>query len=192
MDVGPQGVQGLQGIQGEQGLQGPTGVQGPRGVQGPQGDQGVQGIPGFAANTGATGSTGPYFEGTVSTLSVSGMFSFAETQELVNLITTPTSTQTIDWLTGSIFFITSMNANWTPNITNLPTTANRSYVITLVLVQGATPYFLSGLQIAGVATTINWGNAITPSGTANRREIVSFILLYTDAWTALANFTSYG
>ena len=120
------------------------------------------------------------------------MFSFAETQELVNPITTPTSTQAIDWLTGSIFFITSMNANWTPNITNLPTTANRSYVITLVLVQGATPYFLSGLQIAGSATQINWANATTPVGIGNRREIVSFVLLYTNAWTALANFTSYG
>jgi hypothetical protein len=85
-----------------------------------------------------------------------------------------------------------MNANWTPNITNLPTTANRSYVVTLVLVQGATPYFLNALQIAGVATTIRWGNAMTPVGTANRREVVSFVLLYTNAWTALANFTSYG
>jgi len=120
------------------------------------------------------------------------MFSIAETQELINTVSAPTSTQALDWSTGSIFYVTGMTTNWTPNMTNLPTTANRSYVITLVLVQGATPYFLNALQIAGTPVTLNWGNAITPVGTANRVEIVSFILLYISSWTALANFTSYG
>jgi hypothetical protein len=120
------------------------------------------------------------------------MFSIAETQELINTVSAPTSTQALDWSTGAIFYVTGMTANWTPNITNLPTTSNRSYAITLVLVQGTTPYFINGLQIAGTSRALNWGNAITPIGTASRVEIVSFILLYTNAWVALANFTSYG
>ena len=128
----------------------------------------------------------------MSTLTVSGLFSIAETQEVINTVSAPTSTQVIDWSMGSIFYVTGMTAFWTPNITNLPTTANRSNIVTLVLVQGATPYFINGLQIAGTPMTLNWGNAAPPSPTANRIEIVSFILLYTNAWTALANFTSYG
>jgi hypothetical protein len=86
-----------------------------------------------------------------------------------------------------------MTTNWTPNITNLPTTANRSYVVTFVLVQGTTPYFLSGLQINGSGTTINWNDATTPTGNPTRYDIVSFILIYTgSAWVAMANFTTYG
>ena len=188
-------MQGFQGVAGEQGLQGPTGIQGPQGLQGPQGGQGiqgVQGIPGSAVNTGATGPTGPYFEGTVSTLTVSGMFSIAETQERLTPVSAPTTTQALDWSTGSIFYVTGMTTNWTPNITNLPTTSNQSYVITLVLVQGATPYFLNALQIAGTPVTLNWGNATVPTGTANRYDVVSFVLFYTNAWVALGNYISFG
>ncbi len=123
---------------------------------------------------------------------MTGILSLAETQETVNTIVTPASTQTVDWSTGAIFYVTSMNTNWTPNITNLPTTSNRSYVVTLVLVQGGTPYFLSGLQIAGASTTINWGNASLPVGTANRYDLVAFVLIYTGSWVALGNYISFG
>jgi len=150
--------------------------------------------PGYTGATGDVGATGPTgtIPSTVDTLTVTGVLSIAEIQELVNPIVTPTTTQTINWATGAVFFVTSMNANWTPNITNLPTTANRSYVVSLILVQGATPYFLSGLQIAGSATTIRWGNASLPTATANRTEVVSFVLIYTSSWTALGNFSSFG
>lgn len=136
---------------------------------------GPTGSPGSATNTGATGPTGTVLA-----------------QEVLAPVVAPTSTQAIDWRTGSVVYVTGMTTNWTPNLTNLPTTANRSYGVTFVLVQGSTPYILNGLQIAGSATTIKWGNASPPTGTANRTEIVSFTLLYTSAWTALASFASYG
>jgi hypothetical protein len=124
---------------------------------------------------------------------VTGVLSIAETQELVNTVAAPTTTQAVDWTTGSIFYVTGMTANWTANITNLPTTANRSYVVAFVLIQGGAPYMLNALQIAGSATTINWNNATLPTGTANRRELVSLVLIYTGtSWVVLGNFTSYG
>jgi hypothetical protein len=130
---------------------------------------------------------------TVTNLTVTGQLSIAETQELVNTVAAPTSVQTIDWSTGSIFYVTGMTANWTANIANLPVTANRSYVIAFVLIQGSTPYIINALQIAGSPTTINWNNATLPTGTANRSELISLVLIYTGiSWVVLGNFTSYG
>jgi hypothetical protein len=124
---------------------------------------------------------------------VSGALSIGEIQELVTTLAAPTTTQAVDWNSGAIFYVTGMSANWTANIANLPLTANRSYVIAFVLIQGGTPYMLNALQIAGSATTINWNNATPPSGTANRRELVSLVLIYTGvSWVVLGNFTSYG
>lgn len=183
-EVGPQGIQGIQGTAGPTGAIGPQGIQGIQGIEGPEGTagytgpQGIQGIQGVQGTAGFTGSTGP--TGTVLA------------QEAIAPLSAPTSTQTINWTSGSVVYVTGMTTNWTPNLTNLPTTSNRSYGITFILIQGSTPYILNGLQIAGSATTINWENATPPTGTANRTESVSFVLLYTSAWTALASFASYG
>jgi hypothetical protein len=187
---GNQGERGLQGIQGVQGTAGPTGgigpqgirglqgVEGPEGTAGPTGPQGPQGLQGVEGTAGATGNTGP--TGTVVA------------QEVLVPVAGPSATQTIDWTAGAVVYVTGMTRNWTPNLTNLPTTSNRSYDVTFILVQGAIPYILEGLQIAGNATTIRWENVTPPTGTATRTEVVSFLLLYTSTWTALASFTSYG
>jgi hypothetical protein len=124
---------------------------------------------------------------------VTGILSFQETQELVNAVAAPTSVQAFNWTTGSVFYVTGMTTNFTANITNLPVTANRSYVVAFVLVQGSTPYMLNALQVGGSATTIRWNSATAPTGTANRWELVSFVMIYTGvSWIALGNFTSYG
>jgi hypothetical protein len=130
---------------------------------------------------------------TTNNLVVNGILTTTATQEVVNTLPAPTATQVVDWTTGAIFYVTGMTADWTPNITNLPTTANRSYVVSFVLIQGSTPYMITALQIAGSAVGISWVNAAPPSGTSNRTEIVSFVLIYTGtSWVALGNFTSYG
>jgi hypothetical protein len=210
--TGPSGTAGANGNTGPTGPTGPQGNTGPTGPTGPQGNTGPTG-PGFTTITtpasnrvltadGASTNTAIAqpnltFDGTVLTVTgnatIAGVTSIAETQEIVNTVVAPTSTQTINWLTGAIFYVTGMTTNWTPNITNLPTTSNRSYVVAFVLVQGSTPYFLNGLQIAGTPTAINWNNTILPTGNANRIEIVSMVLIYTGiSWVVLANFTSYG
>jgi hypothetical protein len=166
---------------------GQTGPTGPTGLQGNTGPTG-------AASTvaGPTGPTGT-ISNTVTDLTVTGVLSIQEVQELVNTVAAPTTPQTINWFTGAIFYVTGMTTNWTPNITNLPLTANRSYVVSFVLVQGSTGYMITALQIAGASVTIRWNSATAPTGTANRWELVSFILIYTGvSWVALGNFTSYG
>jgi hypothetical protein len=198
--IGSNGATGPTGPAGSNGTVGPTGATGAgtTGPTGPAGSNGTVGPTGATGPTGAggagpTGPTGAGLSGSITTLTITGTLSIAETQEAVTTLSAPASTQTIDWNSGAIFYITGMTTNWTPNITNLPTTANRSYVVALILVQGSTPYFLNGLQIAGSPTTINWGNAVTPSALPSRYEIVSLVLIYTGgAWVVMANFTSYG
>ena len=175
----------MQGVKGDQGIPGPTGIQGTQGLQGVKGDQGT---------VGPTGIQGPQgIQGPVENLTITGLLSMAQTQEVVTTVAAPTTVQEVNWLSGAVYYVTGMTANWTANISNLPTTANRSHVVAFVLVQGSTAYMLNALQIGGSSVTIQWNNATVPTGTSNRRELVSFVLLYTgSSWVALGNFTTYG
>jgi hypothetical protein len=61
----------------------------------------------------------------------------------------------------------------------------------LILNQGATPYYASALQIAGVAQTINWVNGTIPQPVASKKEIQTFTLVRTGAAWAVV-FSDYG
>jgi hypothetical protein len=153
------------------------------------------GLKGWTGNTGATGVTGNTGPAptNVSTITINGTLTVQETQEVGNAKSGATGVVTHDWLTGAIFFHTGIVSNFTCNMTNIPTTANRSYVVILILNQGATPYYASALQIGGVAQTIKWPNAFLPAITANRVEVQSFTLYYTgSSWVTLGQITSFG
>jgi hypothetical protein len=87
-----------------------------------------------------------------------------------------------------------MQANFTANITNVPTTADCAYTTTLILKQGSTGgYYANALQVNNSAVSILWANATGPTGTASRTEIESFTLYYTaSTWTAFGQLTSFG
>jgi hypothetical protein len=150
--------------------------------------------------TGPTGNTGP--TGTIpssvadftvtGTLNVTGITSVQELQETVNTVSAPASPQSFNWTTGSVFYVSSMSANFTANITNLPTTANRIYVITFILVQGVTPYFINALQVAGSSVSIRWSGGTAPTATGSRQEFETIALYYSgSAWTAYGQYSSY-
>jgi hypothetical protein len=65
--------------------------------------------------------------------------------------------------------------------------------VVLVLRQGATPYIPNAVQIDGVAQTINWVEALVPTGNANSIDVITFSLLRVGAtWTVLGGYTNYG
>jgi hypothetical protein len=221
-NTGPTGVTGNTGNTGPTGF-GATGNTGPTGVTGPRGDTTNTGATGNTGNTGPTGSTGAagaaftlsttttgnivYANGTSNSaastanvsfnaannrLDVTAALSIQEVQETV-VAAVPTTPYTIDWLSGAIHYLTTIPSNLTVNITNLPTTANRNYVISVYLVQGGTPYFINTLQIAGSAITIKWAGGSAPTATASRVEVQTFSLFYSgSAWTALSQLSSFG
>jgi len=128
-----------------------------------------------------------------TTTILNGLTTFYETTEVINTKTGATGTVVHDFSTGAVFYHSSLSANFTANFTNVPTTNNRTIAVVLLLSQGATGYYPSAVQIAGVAQTILWQGALLPSGTANRIDIVSFTLIRTGSvWTVIGALTTYG
>jgi hypothetical protein len=126
-------------------------------------------------------------------LSISGLTTLTYTSEKLNTKTSATGTVTHDLSTGSVFYHSSISNNFTANFTNVPTTNDRALGVTLILAQGGTPYMSTALQIDGSAQTIKWVNNITPTGTANKVDIVGFSLIRTgSAWTVLGQYSTYG
>ena len=114
--------------------------------------------------------------------------------EILNTKTTATGVVAHDYSTGSTWYHTSISANFTANFTNVPTTDSRTVVVNLILVQGATAYIPSALQVAGSALTIKWVNGVTPSGNPNKVDIATFTLIRSGAaWAqALGSYASFG
>ena len=115
-------------------------------------------------------------------------------QKSTELMVSPSfaSTITCDLNTGSIFYI-SPTSNFTVNFTNVPTTVNRTIVVTLILAQ-TTGYYASTVQIGGAGETIKWSYGSTPVPTANKTEIETITLIRTSAgaWVVLGDYGTYG
>lgn len=78
---------------------------------------------------------------------------------------------------GTIFYHTSPAANFTVNLTNLKCDSGYGTSATLIVTQGATAYIPNALQIGGATQTINWQGGSIPTGSANKKDIVSFSIL---------------
>ena len=166
------------------------------GATGPTGSTGSTGVTGPTGPTGATGPTGPtgttFTGGTVNNIIVAGTTTVQQIQEVGQTKTSASGTVTHDWTTGNIFYHSTITANFTANITNVPTTADRAYTTTLILKQGVVGYYANALQVNSSATTILWANGTGPTGTASRTEIETFTLYYTaSAWTAFGQLTTF-
>ena len=200
--ISNQGVQGTQGIEGTsiQGIQGTQGTSGYIGSDGAQGAQGVQGF-GYQQNQGIQGERGIQANQTLDTtssvtfanLDVTGTITLDLTSEVITTLTGSTGTVTHNASLTSVFYHSSIAANFTANFTNIPTTNNRSISLALILAQDGTPYICNAVEIDGVSQTIKWVSATTPSGTANRTEIISFTLIrVSSAWTVIGSLTTFG
>jgi len=129
----------------------------------------------------------------VNSLTINGTLYVQQTQENVAAKTGATGVVEHDWTVSDIFYHTGMVSNFTANIVNVPTTANKSYVVVLILSQGATPYYANVLQVNGVPVTMKWANAFIPPVVALYTDVQSFTLYYTGStWIALAQITSFG
>ncbi len=128
-----------------------------------------------------------------STLTVTGQVNQQQIIEVLNIKTGSSGSVTHDFSTGAIWYHSSITGNFATALTNVPTTQNRSAVVSLILNQSATPFYSSTLTVNGSAVTINWPNAALPTPTANRKEIESFTLLnLSGTWAAFGQYLSLG
>lgn len=98
----------------------------------------------------------------------------------------------IGQIVTSIWYHSSMAGNFTANFTNVPTTNNRLNSIALILIQGATPYLPTAVQIDGTAQTLRWANGIVPTGTASGIDVVNFTLIReNNLWRVIGSKSGY-
>jgi energy-converting hydrogenase Eha subunit B len=131
--------------------------------------------------------------GSLNNPTFTGTTTLQQITEVMSPKTGATGVVVHDFTTSAIFYHTSPAANFTINITNVPTTVNRVSTVVLVITQGVTGYYPNVLQIDGSAQTINWIGNVTPTPSASRNDIVSFTLIRTAApsWIVTGAITGY-
>jgi hypothetical protein len=144
--------------------------------------------------TGATGTGNLVFASspTINNLTATGLTSFGLVSEIVSNLSSATGTVTHDCSSTSVFYHTSITANFTANFTNVPTTADKVLTVTLILNQGATGYYSNAVQINGAAQTLRWSNNTTPTVSTNKVDLVSFNLIRTaSSWIVTGTYINY-
>jgi len=116
-----------------------------------------------------------------------------QTSEVCNTKTGASGIVTHDFTSGAIWYHSNVSSGFTANFTNIPTTNNRTTVVTLIITQGATAYVPSAIQINGNAQSINWLNSTAPTGNASKTDIISFTLIRVNSgWIATGSLSTYG
>jgi hypothetical protein len=151
--------------------------------------------------TGSTGSTGPSANQSLNTTSdvtfnnitVNNILKVEQTEQKLNTKTNATGVVTHDCSTGLIWLHSSISASFTANFTNLNLDASYATNITLALLQGATAYIPSAVQIGGISQAINWQGGAPPTGNSNKTDIVNFSIWNSSGtYTVLGQMTTFG
>jgi hypothetical protein len=160
---------------------GNTQVAGTLGVTGNTTLSGTLSVTGLASFPGGITVTG--------TERFTGRFDVQEMREDILPVTMASNVLTCDYTSANIFYsATAPSANWTLNLTNVPTDDNKSLSIAAIQSQGATGYVPTTFQIDGSAVTIKWAGGTAPTPTANKLDIFNFSLLRVgSAWQVLGS-----
>ena len=144
---------------------------------------------------GASGSTTNINIGNAvgtSLTTIAGGLSLSQVQETLNTKTGATGTVVHDFTTGAIFYHSTIAANFTANFTNMPTTANKAYAISMILNQGVAGYYPSAVQVNSGAVTLRWANNTAPTASTSKIDIVTFTLFYTGStWYCTAQYSKF-
>lgn len=133
--------------------------------------------------------TGPFSSSGVSTFA--NRVDLQQMREAVIDVTPSTNTYTCNYSSGAVFFGTSApSANFTVNLTNVPTDNAKAITVSIIITQGATGYVPGTFNIDGSGQTIKWigGSAPTPTNGVGKIDIFNFTLIRrSSSWTVLAN-----
>lgn len=138
--------------------------------------------------TGTTTVSNLTASGTVSAaaLTTTGLLTVAESTETLATGTISSNVFTANFNTSALFYITTApSANFTINVTNLPTTDNRVTVLSFFVIQGTTGYIPSAIQIGGSGQTLKWsgGSAPTPTSSSGKVDVFTFTFIRrSSAW----------
>lgn len=124
------------------------------------------------------------------TLLVTSAFTMQQTYEVVNSVNGATGTVAYDFTVGGTYYHTNPAAAWTANITNIPSTANRIFVIVFIVNQGTTGYLPSAYQINGTAVTVKW--TASPTASTSKYDVLSLSCMYVGgSWLVFGQNSSF-
>lgn len=128
-----------------------------------------------------------------SSVTFNSLTTSKQTQEVITPITGATGTVVHNSNLGYVFYHTSVASNFSPNVTNLDITNNRTNRIKIIINQGSTPYSISTFQITGSQQVIKWEGGPAPTPSANKVEVYTFDCNRVGSnWLVTASFASYG
>jgi hypothetical protein len=142
-----------------------------------------------ASTTYATKSS-PTFSG-ISTFEdavVSQKLNVSKINEFVSTATITSGSATLNYNLSNIFYISSPSSNFNINLTNVPTTNDQTFTITVLVLQGSTGYIPNTLSIDGSSQTIKWASNVIPVATnsVGKIDIFNFSLIrQSSSWTIL-------
>jgi hypothetical protein len=127
-----------------------------------------------------------------STPTFTNIATFAGQAELV-IGPIASSTIIIDATASSVVAFQPTNA-FTANFTNIPASGNKTVTFTLILLQPATGFMMSAVQVASSGQSISWVGGSAPTATANKTDVVNVTILYSSGsiTRVLASVATYG
>tara|TARA_R110000868_G_scaffold389696_1_gene659028 strand:+ start:920 stop:1912 length:993 start_codon:yes stop_codon:yes gene_type:complete len=129
---------------------------------------------------------------TSSSPTLTGTTTLSGTTETVQLVQFASGTTFYDIFNGAVFYHTNIQSDFTAGFNTLSTTNDRSTSVAFILVQSATPFLPTAVQINFTPETIIWQGGVQPSATANGIDIISFTFIRAqNQWTVLGSGTSY-
>lgn len=115
---------------------------------------------------------------------------YGSLQRVLNTKSGATGTVEHDFTKGTVWYHSSIAANFTCNVTNVPTTYDNYLEVKLILSQGGSGYYANVLQINGSSVTVNY--ATTPSPGTNQFEIQTFkIFNVSGTFYAVGDYDKY-
>jgi hypothetical protein len=156
----------------------------------------------YAGNVTVSSQPNITTTGTLTTLTVTGNATFNSAifiesgcERLVANVSAPTGTITMDLTTSAttFYYANVATGNMTLNVNNLSnvSVSNSSTVVTLLYINGATPYQVTAFQVGGIPSTINWAGGAAPNVYAYSTMVYTFTLLNTSGYTVLGTGTRY-
>ena len=144
--------------------------------------------------TSLTAAT-PTFSGPLTssgTNILTGRTDISEIREVISSVGISANALSCNYNDACVFYVSSMSgvsANFTVDVTNVPTDNNYAITISIIVNQSTTGYYPSALKInSGSNESIRWVNDTAPSVNANKIDIYNFTLIrISNAWVVLGS-----
>jgi hypothetical protein len=141
------------------------------------------------ANSAIQNSTSLSF----TNVTISGNSVLQQSQENFQTKAGASGATTYDFSTGGTFYHTGVTSAIQATLINLDNTAGRVSVFCCPIVQGGTAYIINSLTVNGSTPTIKWSGGTTPTGNANKFDVITFsIFNVSGTYTVLGALASYG